>query len=192
VRRRGHGRGCDGQERERIEVPLGIPGVTDAEVHVGTSNSAVPLGPTVPSGAPSATESFCCTTIEPRCVRLTASPAAVWIVTVLPFAATVPAKLTTPAAGASTGAPASAPIAMPRCWPAAYGCAWSNEKVWSTGPRTGHVQALAHGTKSTSRRTAGASRRIRITALLSGLQTSRESTVAAAPAVVNLDYSVPR
>ena len=39
---------------------------------------------------------------------MTASPPAVWIVTVLPLPGTVPAKLTTPPAGASTDAPSAA------------------------------------------------------------------------------------
>jgi hypothetical protein len=72
--------------------------------------------------------------IEPRCVRLTARPDGVRIVIVLPFVGTVPTKLTTPEAGASTGAPCPAPIAMPLCWPAAYGCARSKENDWRTGP----------------------------------------------------------
>jgi hypothetical protein len=51
-------------------------------------------------------------------VRLTARPDGVWIVRVFPLVGTVPANVTTPAAGASTDAPDPAPIAMPRCWPA--------------------------------------------------------------------------
>jgi hypothetical protein len=68
---------------------------------------------------------FACsaTEIEPRCVRLTASPEGVRIVSVCPFVGTEPAKLTMPDAGATTVAPDPAPIAMPRCWPAEYGCA---------------------------------------------------------------------
>src|SRR6266576_4683737 len=80
------------------------------------------------------------------------------MVTVIPFVGTVPAKLTTPDAGASTGTSASAPIAMPRCCPAEYGCAGSNENVWSTGPLTGHVHAPAHGTKIRNPSTIGVSR----------------------------------
>ena len=90
-------------------------------MHVGHVDSAVPLAPAVPIASPSATTSSFVTPSEPRCVRLTARPAGVSIVTVLPFDATVPAKLMTPPAGASTGAPLSAPIAIPRCCPAVYG-----------------------------------------------------------------------
>ena len=35
----------------------------------------------------------------------------------------------------------SPPMSMPRCWPAAYGCARSNEKVRSTAPAAGHDHA---------------------------------------------------
>jgi len=85
----------------------------------GTANSAVPLDPTAPTASPSPTVASRATASEPRCVRVTARPPAVWIVSVLPLAGTVPAKVTVPAAGASTGAPVSAAIAMPRLWPAA-------------------------------------------------------------------------
>jgi len=34
-RGRGHGRGGYGEERERVEIPLRVPGVADAEVHIG-------------------------------------------------------------------------------------------------------------------------------------------------------------
>ncbi len=120
----------------------------------GTSNSGVPLGPTAPTAAPSSTLACSATAIEPRWVRLTARPEGVRIVTVCPFVGTDPAKLTIPDAGASTVAAAPAPIAMPRCWPAAYGCAGSNENVCRTGPWTGQVHAPAAGTKTSMRRTS--------------------------------------
>src|SRR6266571_4483850 len=107
----------------------------------------------VPTTAPSSTLTFRSTVIDPRCVRLTARPDAVRIVSVCPFVGTEPAKLTTPDAGANTGAPPPAPIAIPRCWPAVYGCAGSNENVCMTGPLTGQVQAPAAGTKRSMRRT---------------------------------------
>src|SRR5439155_16202849 len=128
---------------------------------------------------------------EPRCVKLTASPSPVWIVSVRPFVGTEPAKLTTPAAGASTGAPASAPIAMPRCCPAAYGCAGSNENVSSTGPLTGHVHAPAHRTKKRNRSTIGPNRPARRIAhhhLVVEIE-NRTGTVAAAAAVVHCVYT---
>ena len=137
----------------------------------------MPLGPTVPTAAPSTTRALRSTLTEPRWVRLTARPSAVWIVTLRPFVGTVPAKLTTPGAGASTGVPPSAPIAMPRCCPAAYGCAGSNENVSSTGPRTGHVHACAPGTKIAKMSATGHSRsiarHIAVTALLSRLKTEK-------------------
>jgi hypothetical protein len=52
-------------------------------------------------------------------VSVTASPPGVSIVIVLPLVGTVPAKLTTPAAGATTWEPSAAPMSMPRCCPAA-------------------------------------------------------------------------
>src|SRR5438105_12626181 len=121
------------------------------------------------------------------------------MVTVIPFVGTVPAKLTTPDAGASTGRSASAPIAMPRCCPAEYGCAGSNENVWSTGPLTGHVHALAHGTKIMNRSTIGPScasrpiarRHIAHHRLVVVIE-NRTGTVAAASAVVHSAYREPR
>ena len=59
----------------------------------------MPLGPTVPTTAPSATAAFFATAIEPRCVSVTERPSAVSIVTDLPLVGTVPAKLTTPGGG---------------------------------------------------------------------------------------------
>src|SRR5579872_5555300 len=115
----------------------------------GTSKSGVPLGPTVPTTAPSATALLRATPIEPRWVSVTDSPSGVSIVTDFPLVGTVPAKLTTPEAGASTGTPVAAPTSMPRCWPAAYGCARSKEKPCRTGPFTGQVQAHADGAQST-------------------------------------------
>jgi hypothetical protein len=151
----------------------------------------VPLGPTVPTAAPSSTFAFRATTIEPRCVRLTARPDAVSIVIVFPFVGTVPAKLTTPDAGASTGAPSPAPIAMPRCWPAAYGCDRSKEKVCKTGPSTGHVHAPAAGTNRSKSRTSKLCRRMTTTAFVVLIENSA-GTVAAASAVVQSAYSEPR
>jgi hypothetical protein len=57
------------------------------------------------------------TAIEPRCVNVTDSPSAVSMVTDLPLDGTVPAKLTTPDAGATTGVPVAAPTSTPRCCP---------------------------------------------------------------------------
>jgi hypothetical protein len=69
------------------------------------------------------------------------------MVTLMPEVGTVPANVTVPAAGATTGASAAAPMSIPRCCPAAYGCAGSKTNGWSTGPSAGQVQAPATGAK---------------------------------------------
>src|SRR5919198_841882 len=102
--------------------------------------SGTPLGPTVPTVAPSSTVVPRITAIEPRWTRVTAYPVGVWIVTVLPPFGTVPANDTSPPAAATTGVPLGAPMSMPRCWPAAYG-SLPKENGRRTGPSTGHVQA---------------------------------------------------
>jgi hypothetical protein len=87
----------------------------------------VPLGPIVPTAAPSATAALRATAIEPRCVSVIDRPSPVSSVTDLPLVGTVPAKVTTPDTGATICAPAGAAMSMPRCCPPAYGCAGSNE-----------------------------------------------------------------
>jgi hypothetical protein len=79
----------------------------------------VPLGPTVPTGAPSATSAPFDTPSEPRCVSVTESASAVRIETLLPLVGTVPANVTSPAAGATTVVPVAAPMSTPRCCPPA-------------------------------------------------------------------------
>jgi hypothetical protein len=79
------------------------------------STSGVPLGPIVPTTAPSATAASRATAIEPRCVSVTESPPGVSMVNDFPLDGTFPAKLTTPAAGATTDAPDAAPMSTPRC-----------------------------------------------------------------------------
>src|SRR2546430_707426 len=69
----------------------------------GTSCSTSPVGPIVPTTASSPTVSPRRTLVEPRCVRVTEYPSAVWIVTTLPLAGTVPANETRPDAGAAGG-----------------------------------------------------------------------------------------
>lgn len=114
----------------------------------GPASSGVPLGPTVPTTAPSSTLAPRATATEPRCVSVNEYPSDVSIVTDLPFVGTLPAKLIVPLAGATTGSPvADAPMSMPRCCPDAYGCDSSKLKACSTGPLTGHVQACATGTQ---------------------------------------------
>src|SRR5438552_4590782 len=111
----------------------------------GTSCSTSPVGPIVPTIASSPTVSPRRTLVEPRCVRVTEYPSAVWIVTTLPLTGTVPANETRPDAGARTGSPAAAPMSIPRCWPAAYGSS-PRTNFCSTGPLTGQVHAPAVGT----------------------------------------------
>ena len=84
-----------------------------------STDGTAPVPPAVPTVAPSATVAPWTTPIEASCVSVTDQPSAVSIVTDLPFDGTVPAKETTPAAGARTTAPAPAPTSMSRCWPAA-------------------------------------------------------------------------
>jgi hypothetical protein len=85
----------------------------------GSPRSDSPLGPIVPTPSPSATVAPFVAAMEPSLVSVTDHPSPVLIVTVLPLSGTVPAKVTTPAAGARTIEPASPATAMPRCWPAA-------------------------------------------------------------------------
>jgi hypothetical protein len=79
------------------------------------------------------------------------------IVTLFPDDGTVPAKVTVPVAGASTVAPGSPPIAIPRCCPAAYGCAGSKRNGCRTAPAAGHVQASPAGATKSATRTAARS-----------------------------------
>ena len=74
-----------------------------------------------------------------------------------PLAATVPANVTVPAAGAThRGRRAAPPMSIPRCWPAERsGFVASKANGRRTGPGTGHVQAPAAaraspGAKSTA------------------------------------------
>jgi hypothetical protein len=112
--------------------------------------SESPLGPAVPTTAPSATVAPTVTAVEPRCVSVTARPPAVVIVSDRPDDGTLPANVTLPEAGASTALPVAAATSMPRCCPGPYGCAGSKTKCWSTGPLAGHVQAPATGTQTSA------------------------------------------
>ena len=112
----------------------------------GSAHSGTPLGPIVPTPSPSATVAPRVTRIEPRWVSVTDQPSAVSIVTLLPFAATVPAKETVPAAGARTTEPAGPATSTPRCQPGSLNSSRSNVNGWSTAPSAGHVQAPAGGT----------------------------------------------
>ncbi len=85
----------------------------------GSVSSTTPLGPTVPTTDPSPTRAPRVTPIDPRWTSVAVTPNGVWIDTVFPPVGTVPAKDTTPSAGASTGPPLGAPRSTPRCWPPA-------------------------------------------------------------------------
>jgi hypothetical protein len=92
-------------------------------------------------------------------VSVTAYPAEVAIVMLLPEVGTVPANVTVPVTGARIGAPAAPEMSMPRCWPPAYGWAGSKSKAWRTDPDAGHVQAPALGTTTSTENTARSRRR---------------------------------
>jgi hypothetical protein len=85
------------------------------------SCSGVPLGPIDPTTAPSRTTSPLRTAIEPSWTSVTAWPPGVSNVTTFPFVPTVPAKLTTPEAGARTDSSGLPATSIPLCWPPAYG-----------------------------------------------------------------------
>jgi hypothetical protein len=116
----------------------------------GPATSASPLGPIVATASPSATDAPFATAIDPSCVSVTDQPSEVRIVNDFPLPGTVPANVTTPAAGARTTDPVSPPISIPRCSPAEYGWAGSNENASSTGPPVGQVHAAAGATATSA------------------------------------------
>jgi hypothetical protein len=139
----------------------------------GCERSTTPLGPTVPTTAPSVTFAPRSTPIEPRCTSVAVYPAGVSIEIVFPPVGTVPAKETTPPAGACTSLSVGAPRSTPRCCPAAYGCERSNENCRSTGPSTGHVHARAVAGSASAQRAHRTSRRSTTPPLLPDLRTTR-------------------
>ena len=72
---------------------------------------------------------------------------------------TEPANVDRPAAGASTVEPAAPPTSMPRCCPAAYGCAGSKRNGCRTAPVQASVHALAAGASRSAASDAGRSAR---------------------------------
>src|SRR5262249_49568911 len=122
--------------------------------------SGSPLGPIVPTPSPSATVAPLVTAIDPSWVSVTDQPSLVRIVTDLPLPGTVPANVTMPGAGAWIVSPAAPPTSTPRCWPAVYGWAGSNEYPSRTGPVAGHVQADAGPAHASARTTTSRNRRI--------------------------------
>jgi hypothetical protein len=156
----------------------------------GTASVEIPLGPTVPTGSPSATTAPRATSKEPRCTSVTEKPSSVWIVTVLPPVGTVPAKETVPPVGASTGVPVGEPMSIPRCCPAAYGSD-PNEKGRRTGPRTGQLQAQPDDGETSAARAAHASSRIRRLFFVA-INENTEARVAMSPVVVKSGYKDER
>jgi hypothetical protein len=77
-------------------------------------------------------------------------------------------------------------MSIPRCWPAAYGCAASNEKAVSTGPVTGQAQPSAVAGTIRAAAAARTSRRIRKTSVV---RYANAVTVARPSFVVKSDYS---
>src|SRR5918911_718443 len=117
----------------------------------GVGTDGTPLGPIVPTTSPSATASPFATPIEPRCVSVTAYPSGVRIVSDVPFVGTVPANVTVPAAGASTGEPAAPPMSTPRCWPPRYGLLPSRNGR-RTAPSVDQLHAPAEGASQSAAR----------------------------------------
>jgi hypothetical protein len=141
--------------------------------------------------SPSATLAPLATASEPRCVSVTESPSAVRIETLCPLDGTEPANVTSPPAGARTTVPDGEPMSIPRCSPAAYGCAGSKENPDRTGPVTGHVHAPAEGTATTNSTTTITSART-TTPFCCQICQREQRRLAGASAVVNPDYSEPR
>jgi hypothetical protein len=112
------------------------------------------------------------TAIDPSCVSVTDQPSEVRIVTDFPLPGTVPANVTTPPAGAWIVSSGEPPTSRPRCWPAEYGWAGSNENASRTGPLAGQVHAEAGAANASAARSTSRNRRMEITSdLLSYLIT---------------------
>ncbi len=106
-----------GRNESGSTYPFGSDATRMPRWTYGPSTSASPVGPTVPTGEPSATVAPLPTEIEPRWTNVTAYASPVRIVTVRPLDGTEPANVTVPPAAASTGAPGCAARSMPRCSP---------------------------------------------------------------------------
>jgi hypothetical protein len=82
-------------------------------------------------------------------------------------------------------------MSIPRCWPAAYGCARSNAKPVRTEPLTGQLQPSAGaGASSAAARATGTSERIEKTSVVKN--GNEEAKVAGRSAVVKHGYNEPR
>lgn len=138
------------------------------------------LAPTAPTEPPSSTAAPVTTSVEPSCSSVTAYPSEVRIVTARPPFGTLPTNETVPRTGARTLVLSAAPTSMPRCWPAAYGSAES-ENGRSTGPSTGQVQACAAGATTSVVKATAAERNRRMTYLRAfvGVDDGCRSTLAA-------------
>ncbi len=154
------GTGRAGRNPSGSRYPFGSLATRTPMYTYVTSMSGTPLGPTVPTAAPSPTAAPFETPIEPRWTSVTEYlPSGVRIETVLPLVGTVPANVTVPAVGATTVWPDGAPTSIPRCCPPAYGLLPS-EKGRNTGPSTGHVHAPAVAGRPRTTRTTTAMRLI--------------------------------
>jgi hypothetical protein len=118
---------------------------------IRTPRWTTPDAATVPTAWPSVTASPLWTPIDPSSVSVTLYEP-LRIDTLNPLLGTVPAKVTLPDAGATTAVPGVAEISIPRCCPAAYGCASSNENASTTVPVTGQLQPPADGTTTSALR----------------------------------------
>jgi hypothetical protein len=126
-----------------------------------TPRWTIPAGPTVPTVWPSATAAPFSTAIDPSWVSVTLY-APLRIAIALPLEGTVPANVTLPPAGARTEAPGGAAMSMPRCWPAAYGCARSKLNPCTTWPVTGQLHPDADGTTTSALTTSAHATLLRI------------------------------
>ena len=107
-RRGGRRRRPRGEERERIEVAVLVARETDAEMH-GTARRP-PADRSRRRGRRSLPPPRLLpvrTSSEPRCVSVTLYPSGVRMLSVSPLPGGVPANVTTPSGGATTGAPAA-------------------------------------------------------------------------------------
>jgi hypothetical protein len=128
----------------------------------GTSYSGSPEGPEAAIASPSPTRSPFLTRSGPRWVsEALCSPAT--IVTVRPCVGTWPANVTSPDTGARIADPPTTAMSIPRCWPAAYLSA-ATENSRRTAPSAGHAHARADGPAASAHATTPLTQRSRLVA----------------------------
>jgi hypothetical protein len=142
-----------GRSSSGSTYPSGSPVRRTPRWTYGWSCSDSPLSPSVPSCSPSATDAPRATPSEPRWSSVTVNPSPVSIVIERPCSGSVPAKRTSPPAGASTGSPASPAMSTPRCAPASYspGASTNGRR---TVPEAGQLHASADGEAASAAATA--------------------------------------